>query len=65
MTRKKIILFFSSYNKISSYTVERYRILVEVDKRFMPADLMCLKKRLKREIETITNDGSCYLLILF
>ena len=41
MTRKQTILFFADYIHTIAMTYEKkkYRLLVEVDKRFMPADI--------------------------
>jgi hypothetical protein len=65
MTRKQLILFFANYHKAKAFTVERdkHRLLVEVSRKFMPEDLKKISIRTKRPIQTIAQDGICYLLI--
>jgi GTP1/Obg family GTP-binding protein len=67
MTRKQLILFFADYRKTKAFTVEKgkNRILVEVNQKFMPEDMKEVLSKTKRQIQTIAQDGSCYLLIYF
>jgi hypothetical protein len=67
MTRKQLILFFADYRKIKGFTVERdkNRILVEVNRQFMPEDMKAVSSKIKRPIQTVALDGVCYLLIYF
>ncbi len=67
MTRKQTILFFADYIHTIAMTYEKkkYRLLVEVDKRFMPADIKKVADKIGQKMELCAMDGSHYLVIRF
>lgn len=67
MTRKQTILFFADYIHTIAMTYEKkkYRLLVEVDKRFMPADIKKVADKIGRKMKLCAMDGSHYLVIRF
>ena len=67
MTRKQTILFFADYIHTVAMTYEKkkYRLLVEVNKKFMPADIKNVSAKIGRNLEACAIDGCHYLVIRF
>ncbi len=67
MTRKQTILFFTEYIHTIAVTYEKkkYRLLVEIDKKFMPKDIENVSNKIGRKIELCVAEGAHYIIVRF